>query len=89
MAAVDDLDADRTGIDVGLAGPMGDAGMPGALGFRHGLHDAAVFHDDVMRGDVGAGGAQPGDRALGIGHAGVVQHDHIGHEAIVALAEIH
>ena len=27
----------------------GRAGMPGSLGFRHALHDAAVFQHDVMR----------------------------------------
>ena len=32
MAAVDDLDPDRAGIDVFLAGPKKHAGMPGALG---------------------------------------------------------
>jgi hypothetical protein len=57
MAAIDDLDADRAGIDVFLAGPGRDAGMPGALGFRDALHDTAVFQHDVMRGNVGAGGA--------------------------------
>ena len=54
MAAIDDLDADRTGIDVFFAGPGRHAGMPGALGFRDALHDAAVFQHDVMGGDVGA-----------------------------------
>ena len=32
VAAIDDLDPDRAGIDVFLAGPGGDAGVPGALG---------------------------------------------------------
>src|SRR6266852_6451133 len=49
MAAIDDLDADRTGIDVLFAGPGRYAGMPGAFGFRDALHDAAVFQNDVMR----------------------------------------
>src|SRR6478609_1681263 len=49
MAAIDDLDADRTGIDVFLAGPGSDAGMPGALGFGDALHDAAVLEHDVVR----------------------------------------
>src|SRR5882762_8255507 len=39
MAAIDDLDADRTGVDVLLARPRRDAGMPGAAGFGHALHD--------------------------------------------------
>ena len=86
MAAIDDLDADRTGIDVFLAGPGRHAGMPGALGFRDALHDAAVLQHDVMRRYVGARGAQLRDRALDVGHAGVVQHDHVGQAALVAVA---
>src|SRR5258707_1026607 len=60
--------------------------MPGALAFRHALHDAAVFQHDVMRGDIGAGGAELGDRAFHIRHAGVVQQDHVGQAALVAVA---
>ena len=88
MAAIDDLDADRTGVDVFLAGPDRHAGMPGALGFRHALHDAAVFQHDVMRGNVGAGGAQLRDRAFDVRHAGVVQQDHVGQPALVPIAVI-
>ena len=62
--------------------------MPGALALRHALHDAAVFQHDVMRRDVGAGGAELGDRAFDIGHAGVVQQDHVGLAALVAVAKI-
>src|ERR1700681_652728 len=58
VAAIDDLDADRTGIDVFFAGPGSHAGMPGTLGFRDALHDTAIFEDDVVRGNVGAGGAK-------------------------------
>ena len=86
MAAIDDLDPDRAGIDVFLAGPRGYPGVPGALGFRHALHDAAVFQHDVMRRHVGAGGAELGDRAFHIRHAGVVQQDHVGEAALVAVA---
>ena len=88
MAAIDDLDADRTGVDVLLAGPGGDAGVPGALGLGHALHDAAVLQHDVVGGDLGAGGAKAGDRALDVGHAGVVQQDHVGRAALVPLAAI-
>src|SRR6266851_7732181 len=49
MALVDDLDADRTGIDVFLTAPECHAGMPGAFGFRDALNDAAVFPHDIMR----------------------------------------
>ncbi len=88
MAAIDDLDADRAGVDVFLARPTGRAGVPGALALRHALHDAAVFEHDVMRRHLGAGGAELCDRALDIRHAGVVQHDHVGLPAVVALTEI-
>ena len=86
MAAVNDLDPDRAGIDVFLAGPARHAGMPGALALRHALHDAAVFQHDVVRRDLGARGAKLGDRAFHIRHAGVVQHDHVGQAALVAVA---
>lgn len=88
VAAVDDLDPDRTGIDVFLAGPARHAGMPGALALRHALHDAAVFQHDVMRRNVGARGAELGDRTFHIRHAGVVQHDHVGLSALVAIAVV-
>ena len=61
--------------------------MPGALGFRNALHDAAVFQHDVMRRYVGARGAKLRDRAFDVGHAGVVQHDHVGQAALVPLAD--
>lgn len=53
VAAIDDFDADRAGIDVFFARPERLAGMPGALGLRYALHDAAVFQHDVMRRNVG------------------------------------
>src|SRR3954464_13935452 len=62
--------------------------MPGALGLRHALHEAAVLHDHVMRRDLGARGAQPRQRALYIGHAGVVQQDHVRRAVLRPLAEI-
>src|SRR6266704_4954575 len=62
MTAIDDLDADRTGIDVFFAGPIGRAGMPGALGFRDALNDAAVLEHDIMRRYIGAHRAQLRDR---------------------------
>src|SRR6218665_3381672 len=70
MTAIDDLDADRAGIDVLLAGPEADAGMPGPLGFRYRLHDATVFEHNIMRRDIGARGAEARDRTFRIGHAG-------------------
>src|SRR5271154_5864785 len=58
MAGIDDFDADRGRIHVGLAAPGGDAGMPGALVLRDELRDVAAFPDKVMRGDFG-GGCRP------------------------------
>ena len=89
MAGIDDLDADRAGIDVFLAGPAGNAGVPGALALGHALHDAAVLQHDVMRRDVSARGAELGDRAFHIRHAGVVQQDHVGEAPVVAVAIVH
>ena len=62
--------------------------MPGALGFRDALHDAAILQNDVMGGNVGARRAQPRDRAFHVRHSGVVQHDHVGQTALVAVAII-
>ena len=89
MAAIDDLHTDRAGIDVFLAGPAGYAGVPGALALGHALHDAAVFQHDVMRRNVGACGAELGDRAFHIRHAGVVQQNHVGEATVVAVAIVH
>ena len=88
VAAIDDLDPDRTGIDVVLAGPGRHAGVPGALALGHALHDAAVLQHDVMGRYVGAGGAELRDRAFDIRHAGVVQHDHVRQAPLVAVAKI-
>src|ERR1700710_1855288 len=41
-----------------------------------------------MRRDIGAGGAQPRQRALDVGHAGVVQQDHVGRAVLGPLAVI-
>ena len=58
------------------------------LALGHALHDAAVFQHDVMRRYVGARGAELRDRAFHVRHAGVVQHDHVGQAALVAVAVI-
>ena len=88
VAGVDDLDADRTGIDVGLAGPERFAGVPGAPALLHELHDTAVLMDKIMAGDLAAGRFEQFERGVGIAHARIVQHDHIGAPAILAIAEI-
>ncbi|MGY4430398.1 hypothetical protein ACVWWO_002875 [Bradyrhizobium sp. F1.13.1] len=62
--------------------------MPGAPGLRHALHDAAVFQHDIMCRHLGACGAEPRQGTFDVGHAGVVQHDHIGLPALVAVAVV-
>ncbi len=88
MAAVDDLDSDRAGVDVFLAGPGRNAGMPGPLGLGHALHDPAVLQHDVVGGHLGSRRAETGDRALDVRHPRVVQQDHVGRAALVPLATI-
>jgi len=51
MAAIDDLDADGARIQVVVALPAGDAGMPGALVLADKLGDAAILPDHVMGRD--------------------------------------
>lgn len=63
--------------------------MPGAFRFRHALNDAAVLQHHIMRGDVGAGGAKPRQRTLDVGHAGIVQQDHVRLSTVDPFAEIH
>ena len=52
--------------------------MPGAPRFGHKLDDAAVFKHEIMTGDLRGGIAEPIQRALGRGHAGIVQDDAVG-----------
>src|SRR5262249_49180083 len=85
VGAIDDLNCDRTGVDVGFARPRRYAGVPGTLRFLHALDDATVLVDDVVRGNLGAGGGQPMHRHLAVEHAGVVQHDHVRLAPVVAL----
>ena len=75
---IDDLDADRARIDIGLAGPGRHAGVPGAPLLRHALHDAAVLEHHVMRRHFALRRAQPLERRFAGPHAGVVQQDHVG-----------
>src|SRR5438552_18531943 len=62
--------------------------MPCALGFGDALDDAAVFQNDIMRGYVGACGPEPRQPALDVGHAGVVQHDHVRQTAFAPFSKI-
>lgn len=62
--------------------------MPGALHFLHALDDAPVLMDDVVRGNFGACGRQAVHRHPPIGHAGVVQHDHVRLATVAALTVV-
>ncbi len=77
VAGIDDLDADRTAIDVGVALPERHAGVPGAALFGHQAIDLASFVDAIVRRDLGLGIAHALKRRLGGSHAGIVQDAHI------------
>jgi hypothetical protein len=76
MAGIDDLDADAGGIDVGDAAPIAFARVPGALVLVDQPVDRPVLVDTIMRRDLGLGRGHAVERALAIGHAGVVEDDH-------------
>ena len=50
MAGMNDFDPDRPRIEIGLALPIGFAGMPGPPTLGNQLNDAAVFEDEIMAG---------------------------------------
>ena len=50
MAGMNDFDPDRPRIEIGLALPIGFAGMPGPPTLGNQLDDAAVFEDEIMAG---------------------------------------
>ena len=77
MAGIDQLDADRARVDVAMAAPERDAGVPGAAILRHQAEDAAVLLDHVVRADLRRRVAHPRQRRVAGLHAGVVQHQHV------------
>ena len=82
MAGIDQFDADGAAIDVAGAGPVRDAGVPGAAVFGHHRIDGAVFGDGVMGGDFRRRIAKPVERRFRARHAGIMQHQHVdGHAA--------
>ncbi len=76
MAGIDDLDADARRIDVGDPAPPCAAGMPCAFALVDHADGLSVLGHDIMRGNLAVGAGEPADRALGIGHPGIVQHEH-------------
>ena len=70
------------------SGPGGCPGVPCAPRLRHQLDDVAVLQHDIVRGDFARGRAELPDRGVIVAHAGVVQHDHVGLGAVLALAVV-
>src|SRR5579871_954148 len=50
MAGIDDLDPERTRVEVGLPSPGGSSGMPGAPVLGDELQDLAVLAHEIMAG---------------------------------------
>src|SRR4029079_3910650 len=82
------FDADRARVDVGLASPVRLTSVPSAPLFRNALHDVTIFHHYVVRGHFTEGRAQMLERELGLAHAGVLEDEHIGLAAALALAVV-
>src|SRR5262249_5795564 len=59
VAGIVNFDADRAGIEVGLARPAALTGVPRALRLGHHLRDAALLVDEIMRRDLGLLARQP------------------------------
>ena len=77
MTGIDDLDADGARIHVALAGPPGDAGVPGSHIFGYEAVDYALFVDDIMRADLRCWVAKALDGGFGGGHGGVVEDQYL------------
>ena len=78
MARIDQFDADGDPVQVALALPEGDAGVPGAPLLGHQGEGAAIFFDQVVGGDLGLRVAQSRERLIACRHAGIVQQHHVG-----------
>ena len=88
MAGIVDLDADRGGVYVSLAGPDGLARVPGPHLLRHHLRDAALLVDGIVAGDLTLHAGQPVDGVSAGRHAGVVQQQDVGAQAAPPRAEV-
>ena len=76
VARIDDLDPDAGRIDVGDPAPARLAGMPGPLVFVDQPVDRAVLVNEIVGRDLRLGRGQPIERALHVGHSGIVKDDH-------------
>jgi len=77
MTDIDDLDADRMGIDVAASPPTAFAGVPCALLLGHHLDDAAVLMHEIVAGHAALWIAQPTHRPLARAHPGIVEDQHV------------
>ena len=62
--------------------------MPGAPRLRHELEHAPVLEDEVVGGDLRDRVAEPLQGLALVRHAGVVQDQHVGPAAVLALAVV-
>ena len=88
VSAIDDLDADRRGVEVAVAFPRALTGMPGAPLFSDKLVDATVLPDEIMRRDLRSRIAELLQRPGASRHARIVQDDAIGLPTSTPLAVI-
>src|SRR5229473_6253826 len=62
--------------------------MPRTPRFCDQLHDVAVLQHDIVCGNLGCRAAELHDRSFIVPYAGVVQDDHVGQNAVLALAMV-
>ncbi len=82
VARIDDLDADRARVDIGLAAPGRDTGMPGTPLLGHQAEDPAILLHHVVSADPGRCVAQAIERRRAGRHAGVMEDQHVDRRAI-------
>ncbi len=77
MAGVNDLDAERCGVDAGALAPSRLTGMPSAPRLGHQAVDGAGLVDEVVGAHPGSRVTESRERGLDAGHTGVVQDQHV------------
>src|SRR4051794_23697945 len=87
MAGIGDLDADGARVHVVLAAPERSPGVPGPTLLGHERNDASVGVDEVVRRHAAFRVAKPGERLIGIRHAGIVEEQDVDRPAL-ALAVV-
>ena len=77
VAGVHQLHPDGARIDVALALPERDAGVPGPPRLVHQAEDKAILLDHVVGGDLGGRIAQTFQGGLAAPHARIMDHHHV------------